>query len=58
MAVTELCEYAANVDVAIACESIRAVGKIVLQQYMWMLLLTDYSNCWRWKKTMLLLKLW
>jgi hypothetical protein len=46
------------VDVAIACESIRAVGKIVLQQYMWMLLLTDYSNCWRWKKTMLLLKLW
>ncbi len=33
MAVTELCEYAANVDVAIARESIRAVGKIALQQY-------------------------
>ncbi|CAN1218677.1 Beta-adaptin-like protein A [Linum perenne] len=31
--VTELCEYAANVDVAIARESIRAVGKIALQQY-------------------------
>lgn len=31
--VTELCEYAANVDIAIARESIRAVGKIALQQY-------------------------
>lgn len=31
--VTELCEYAANVDVTIARESIRAVGKIALQQY-------------------------
>lgn len=30
---TELSEYAANVDVAIARESIRAVGKIALQQY-------------------------
>ena len=30
---TELCEYAANVDIAIARESIRAVGKIALQQY-------------------------
>lgn len=30
---TELCEYAANVDVSIARESIRAVGKIALQQY-------------------------
>ncbi|XP_028116716.1 beta-adaptin-like protein A [Camellia sinensis] len=32
-AVTELCEYAANVDIPIARESIRAVGKIALQQY-------------------------
>ncbi|KAE8698440.1 Beta-adaptin-like protein A [Hibiscus syriacus] len=31
--VTELCEYAANVDTPIARESIRAVGKIALQQY-------------------------
>ncbi|KAF8084542.1 hypothetical protein N665_0714s0029 [Sinapis alba] len=31
--VTELCEYAANVDIEIARESIRAVGKIALQQY-------------------------
>ncbi|KAL3680710.1 hypothetical protein R1sor_023666 [Riccia sorocarpa] len=31
--VTELSEYAANVDVTIARESIRAVGKIALQQY-------------------------
>ncbi|EPS72403.1 hypothetical protein M569_02352, partial [Genlisea aurea] len=31
--VTELCEYAANVDVPMARESIRAVGKIALQQY-------------------------
>ncbi|XP_078431781.1 adaptin family protein [Wolffia australiana] len=31
--VTELFEYAANVDVAIAREAIRAVGKIALQQY-------------------------
>ncbi|CAM6096190.1 unnamed protein product [Calypogeia fissa] len=31
--VTELSEYAANVDIAIARESIRAVGKIALQQY-------------------------
>ncbi|KAM3350068.1 hypothetical protein ACQJBY_022712 [Aegilops geniculata] len=31
--VTELCEYAGNVDVPIARESIRAVGKIALQQY-------------------------
>ncbi|CAM8916317.1 unnamed protein product [Rhodiola kirilowii] len=31
--VTELCEYAANVDEAMARESIRAVGKIALQQY-------------------------
>ncbi|KAJ0089953.1 hypothetical protein Patl1_12876 [Pistacia atlantica] len=31
--VTELCEYAANVDITIARESIRAVGKIALQQY-------------------------
>ncbi|KAH0888295.1 LOW QUALITY PROTEIN: hypothetical protein HID58_050724 [Brassica napus] len=30
---TELCEYAANVDIEIARESIRAVGKIALQQY-------------------------
>lgn len=30
---TELCEYVANVDIAIARESIRAVGKIALQQY-------------------------
>ena len=28
-----LCEYAANVDIPIARESIRAVGKIALQQY-------------------------
>lgn len=33
IAVTELCEYAANVDISIARESIRAVGKIALQQY-------------------------
>lgn len=33
ISVTELCEYAANVDVTIARESIRAVGKIALQQY-------------------------
>jgi len=32
MAMMELCEYAANVDVAIARESIRAIGKIALQQ--------------------------
>ncbi|KAL5729250.1 hypothetical protein ACHQM5_002226 [Ranunculus cassubicifolius] len=31
--VTELCEYVANVDVPIARESVRAVGKIALQQY-------------------------
>ncbi|KAK6927402.1 Clathrin/coatomer adaptor, adaptin-like, N-terminal [Dillenia turbinata] len=31
--VTELCEYAANVDIPIAREAIRAVGKIALQQY-------------------------
>nr|KJB70809.1 hypothetical protein B456_011G092000 [Gossypium raimondii] len=31
--VTELCEYAANVDIPIARESIRAVGKITLLQY-------------------------
>eukprot|EP00252_Welwitschia_mirabilis_P020113 TRINITY_DN4851_c0_g1_i1.p1 TRINITY_DN4851_c0_g1~~TRINITY_DN4851_c0_g1_i1.p1 ORF type:complete len:844 (-),score=200.12 TRINITY_DN4851_c0_g1_i1:295-2826(-) len=31
--VTELSEYAANVDVVIARESVRAVGKIALQQY-------------------------
>ncbi|GAA0156355.1 membrane traffic protein [Lithospermum erythrorhizon] len=31
--VSELCEYAANVDISIARESIRAVGKIALQQY-------------------------
>ncbi|KAK1284825.1 Beta-adaptin-like protein A [Acorus calamus] len=31
--VTELCEYAANVDIPIARESIRAVGEIALQQY-------------------------
>ncbi|KAI3717658.1 hypothetical protein L1987_69415 [Smallanthus sonchifolius] len=31
--VTELCEYAANVDIPIARESIRAVGKIALEQY-------------------------
>ncbi|CAI8590139.1 unnamed protein product [Vicia faba] len=31
--VTELCEDAANVDIPIARESIRAVGKIALQQY-------------------------
>lgn len=30
---TELCEYAANVDIPMARESIRAVGKIALQQY-------------------------
>lgn len=33
ISVTELCEYAANVDITIARESIRAVGKIALQQY-------------------------
>jgi len=33
VSVTELCEYAANVDIPIARESIRAVGKIALQQY-------------------------
>ncbi|GKA17542.1 beta-adaptin-like protein A [Tanacetum coccineum] len=33
MNLTELCEYAANVDIPIARESIRAVGKIALQQY-------------------------
>lgn len=33
LSVTELCEYAANVDIPIARESIRAVGKIALQQY-------------------------
>lgn len=33
ISVTELCEYAANVDVTIAREAIRAVGKIALQQY-------------------------
>ena len=33
MSITELIEYAANVDVLIARESIRAVGKIALQQY-------------------------
>lgn len=32
LSVTELCEYAANVDIPIARESIRAVGKIALQQ--------------------------
>ncbi|XP_020105678.1 beta-adaptin-like protein A [Ananas comosus] len=31
--VTELCEYARNIDIPIARESIRAVGKIALQQY-------------------------
>lgn len=31
--VSELCEYAANVDIPMARESIRAVGKIALQQY-------------------------
>eukprot|EP00850_Spirogloea_muscicola_P011386 SM000070S21352 [mRNA] locus=s70:581897:587414:+ [translate_table: standard] len=31
--VSELCEYAANVDVAIARMSVRAVGQIVLQSY-------------------------
>ena len=31
--VTELSEYAANVDVAITRKSVRAVGKIALQQY-------------------------
>lgn len=31
--VTELCEYVANVDIPIARESIRAVGKIAMQQY-------------------------
>lgn len=31
--VTELCEYVANVDISISRESIRAVGKIALQQY-------------------------
>jgi hypothetical protein len=31
--VTELSEYVSNVDIAIARESIRAVGKIALQQY-------------------------
>ncbi|KAL8138674.1 hypothetical protein V2J09_004675 [Rumex salicifolius] len=31
--VTELCEYVGNVDIPIARESIRAVGKIALQQY-------------------------
>ncbi|KAL8499231.1 hypothetical protein ACS0TY_022274 [Phlomoides rotata] len=31
--VTELCEYVANVDIPMARESIRAVGKIALQQY-------------------------
>lgn len=30
---TELCEYVANVDISMARESIRAVGKIALQQY-------------------------
>ena len=30
---TELSEYAANIDITIARESIRAVGKIALQQY-------------------------
>lgn len=30
---TELCEYVANVDISISRESIRAVGKIALQQY-------------------------
>ena len=30
---TELSEYAANVDVAIAREAIRAVGEIALQSY-------------------------
>lgn len=33
ISVTELCEYVANVDIPIARESIRAVGKIALQQY-------------------------
>lgn len=33
VSVTELCEYAANVDIPMARESIRAVGKIALQQY-------------------------
>lgn len=33
ISVTELCEYAANVDIPISRESIRAVGKIALQQY-------------------------
>lgn len=33
VSVTELCEYVANVDIPIARESIRAVGKIALQQY-------------------------
>ncbi|KAL3633462.1 hypothetical protein CASFOL_022224 [Castilleja foliolosa] len=31
--VTELCEYVANVDIPMGRESIRAVGKIALQQY-------------------------
>ncbi|XP_051129481.1 beta-adaptin-like protein A [Andrographis paniculata] len=31
--VTELCEYVANVDIPMARASIRAVGKIALQQY-------------------------
>ncbi|KAG8381866.1 hypothetical protein BUALT_Bualt05G0017400 [Buddleja alternifolia] len=33
ISVTELCEYVANVDIPMARESIRAVGKIALQQY-------------------------
>ncbi|PKA54455.1 Beta-adaptin-like protein A [Apostasia shenzhenica] len=31
--VTELCEYVASVDIPISRESIRAIGKIALQQY-------------------------
>lgn len=33
LAVSELSEYAANVDVVIARESVRAVGQIALQSY-------------------------
>lgn len=43
--VTELCEYAANVDIPMARESIRAVGKIALQLSNSMILMQLLTGC-------------
>ncbi|KAI5416917.1 hypothetical protein KIW84_041789 [Lathyrus oleraceus] len=55
--VTELCEYAANVDIPIARESIRAVGKIALQQYDVNAIVDRLLQFLEMKRTMLHLKL-